>query len=127
MILSCTPEVVDDSRTISGTISYIGNPTDVTNFTGLTGTLGIDDDNQYNNDTSLMTFDLSWGNGTSLAYTVDIGTLPDGDYYVFFHIEKPSVILAYGYYNGITNDAYVTRTLVSIRNGVIIDIQIDVT
>ena len=112
------------AETISGTITYIGSGFDMS---GIDGILGIDDDTQYDGGTPpVKTFTLTWGSGNTLDYEVDITDVPAGQYYVYFFIEG-NMQYAYGYYNGDALDAYGQRVLVTVEDGVVINVEIDVS
>ncbi len=123
---ACPAVAADPVNTMTGTITYIGSATDVTNFSGKTVILAIDDDTESRNDTPIRTFNLTWGTGTTLNYSIDLGDLPDGDYYVFVEYYSLS-FWAYGYYNNNPSDAYGTKVLISIHNGVVVNIEFNVT
>ncbi|HRZ28913.1 MAG TPA: hypothetical protein P5295_19030, partial [Spirochaetota bacterium] len=70
----------ESARKISGTITYIDSGGHDCDLGGRTGILGIDDDEELDDDTPLKTWSLTWATGSTFIYSVDISGLEDGEY-----------------------------------------------
>jgi len=117
----------ESAKKISGAITYIDNYDYGCDLGGRTGILGIDDDDELDDDTPLKTWSLTWVSGSTFIYSVDISGLEDGEYYVFFNMYNSTSCWVYGYYNDTPDDPYFTKDTVTVEDGAVIDIEIDVT
>ncbi len=68
----------ESAKKISGAITYIDNYDYGCDLGGRTGILGIDDDDELDDDTPLKTWSLTWVSGSTFIYSVDISGLEDG-------------------------------------------------